>query len=157
MKRPFFVLALALFATAASAAEILNVSYDVARELFDAVNPAFQQAWQAKGGESVTIRQSHGGSSKQARSVLDGLPADIVTLNQVTDVQMLERAGYVAADWRKRLPHDASPYYSLPIFLVRAGNPQQIRDWSDLAKPNVKVVFPNPKTSGNGRYTYLGA
>jgi len=157
MKHLLLSLAATFFATAAPAAEILNVSYDVARELFDAVNPAFQQAWQAQGGEKVTVRQSHGGSSKQARSVLDGLPADIVTLNQVTDVQMLERAGYIGADWQNRLPNHASPYYSLPIFLVRAGNPQQIRDWNDLARANVKVVFPNPKTSGNGRYTYLAA
>jgi sulfate transport system substrate-binding protein len=139
------------------AAEILNASYDVSRELFDAINPAFAQQWQVKTGERVTIRQSHAGSSKQARTVADGLPADVVTFNQVTDIQLLQRTGVVAADWQKRLPNNASPYYSLPIFLVRSGNPKGIKDWNDLARPGVQVVFPNPKTSGNGRYTYLAA
>jgi sulfate transport system substrate-binding protein len=139
------------------AAELLNASYDVARELFDAINPAFQAQWQAQTGESVRIRQSHGGSSKQARSVADGLPADVVTFNQETDIELLRSRGLVAADWRERLPNNASPYYSLPVFLVRQGNPRQIRDWNDLARPGMKVVFPNPKTSGNGRYTYLAA
>jgi sulfate/thiosulfate transport system substrate-binding protein len=139
------------------AAEILNASYDVSRELFDAINPAFAEQWRAKNGENVVIRQSHGGSSKQARAVADGLPADVVTFNQVTDIQLLERTGRVAADWQKRLPNNASPYYSLPIFLVREGNPKGVKDWSDLARPGVQVVFPNPKTSGNGRYTYLAA
>jgi sulfate/thiosulfate transport system substrate-binding protein len=139
------------------AAEILNASYDVARELFDAINPEFAKQWQAKTGERVTIRQSHGGSSKQARSVADGLPADVVTFNQVTDIQLLQRMRLVAADWQKRLPNAGSPYYSLPMFLVRSGNPKGIKDWNDLAKPGVQVVFPNPKTSGNGRYTYLAA
>lgn len=150
-------LALGLVSAASGAAEILNASYDVARELFDAVNPAFAQEWQTKTGEKVTIRQSHGGSSKQARSVADGLPADVVTFNQVTDIQLLQRVGVVGADWQQRLPNAASPYYSLPIILVREGNPKGIKDWSDLAKPGVQVVFPNPKTSGNGRYTYLAA
>lgn len=155
------ILLISLFAfifvgTPVRAAELLNVSYDVSRELFDAINPAFQLQWQHESGEQVKIRQSHGGSSKQARSVADGLPADVVTFNQVTDVQLLQRADLVAADWQNRLPHNASPYYSLPIFLVREGNPKRIRDWSDLVG-NVQVVFPNPKTSGNGRYTYLAA
>jgi sulfate/thiosulfate transport system substrate-binding protein len=146
-----------LLATSAHAAEILNASYDVARELFDAVNPAFVAYWKEKSGEAVEIRQSHGGSSKQARSVVDGLPADVVTFNQVTDIQLLQKAGLVGADWRQRLPNNASPYYSLPVFLVRAGNPKRIKDWSDLTRAGVQVVFPNPKTSGNGRYTYLAA
>lgn len=146
-----------LAAVPASAVEILNASYDVSRELFDAVNPAFVAEWKAKTGETLVIRQSHAGSSKTARSVADGLPADVVTLNQATDVELLEKSGLVAADWRKRLPNNASPYYSLPVFLVRQGNPKQIKDWSDLVKPDVQVVFPNPKTSGNGRYTYLAA
>ena len=139
------------------AAELLNASYDVSRELFDAVNPAFAAHWKAKTGESVQIRQSHGGSSKQARAVLDGLQADVVTLNQVTDIAILQKGGLIAADWQQRLPHNASPYYSLPMFLVRGGNPKKIKDWNDLVRPDVKVVFPNPKTSGNGRYTYLAA
>ncbi len=137
--------------------ELLNASYDVARELFTQVNPAFAAKWKAKTGADVAIRQSHGGSSKQARSVAEGLQADVVTFNQVTDIEFLERTGLVAKDWQKRLPNDASPYYSLPVFLVRAGNPKNIKDWDDLAKPGVQPVFPNPKTSGNGRYTYLGA
>jgi sulfate transport system substrate-binding protein len=137
--------------------ELLNASYDVARELFTQVNPAFAAKWKAKTGADVSIRQSHGGSSKQARSVAEGLQADVVTFNQVTDIEFLERTGLVAKDWQKRLPNDASPFYSLPVFLVRAGNPKQIKDWDDLAKPGIQAVFPNPKTSGNGRYTYLGA
>ena len=149
--------ALTLGASPVRAAELLNASYDVARELFDAINPAFAQQWKTKTGEAVTIRQSHGGSSKQARSVADGLPADVVTFNQVTDIQLLQRTGLVASDWQKRLPNAGSPYYSLPMFLVREGNPKRIKDWNDLAKPGVQVVFPNPKTSGNGRYTYLAA
>lgn len=158
MKNRLIFTALALLAAVpASAVEILNASYDVARELFDSVNPAFAQEWKAKTGEPLVIRQSHAGSSKTARSVADGLPADVVTLNQATDVELLERSGLVAADWRKRLPNNASPYYSLPVFLVRQGNPKQIKDWSDLVKPGIQVVFPNPKTSGNGRYTYLAA
>jgi sulfate transport system substrate-binding protein len=152
----------ALVSTLASAAddkkvELLNASYDVARELFTQVNPAFQAKWKAKTGVAVEIRQSHGGSSKQARSVAEGLQADVVTFNQVTDIDFLAKAGLVNADWQKRLPNNASPYYSLPVFLVRAGNPKKIKDWDDLAKPGVQAVFPNPKTSGNGRYTYLAA
>jgi sulfate transport system substrate-binding protein len=154
-------LLLALLATlpvaSASAVEILNASYDVARELFADINPAFAAQWKAQTGESVDIHQSHGGSSKQARSVVEGLPADVVTFNQVTDVEFLHKNGLVADDWRKRLPNNAIPYYSLPIFLVRAGNPKKIRDWNDLVRSDVQIVFPNPKTSGNGRYSYLAA
>lgn len=141
----------------ASAAELINASYDVSRELFAAVNPAFIAQWKAKTGETLTIRQSHGGSSKQARAVADGLPVDVVTFNQVTDIEFLQKQGLIAANWAKRLPNNASPYYSLPMFVVRAANPKKIADWKDLARPGVQVVFPNPKTSGNGRYTYLAA
>jgi sulfate transport system substrate-binding protein len=151
-----------LAATAAQAqapkkAELLNASYDVARELFTEINPAFQAQWKGKTGQQVEIRQSHGGSSKQARAVAEGLQADVVTFNQVTDITFLETTGLVAKGWEKRLPNGASPYYSLPVFLVRAGNPKKVKDWDDLARAGVQSVFPNPKTSGNGRYTYLAA
>jgi len=135
--------------------ELLNASYDVSREVFVEINPAFQKYWKAKTGGDVEIRQSHGGSSKQARSVAEGLPADVVTFNQVTDIDFLVQTGLVGKDWRRQFPNEASPFYSLPVLLVRAGNPKQIKDWDDLAKPGVQAVFPNPKTSGNGRYTYL--
>ena len=138
-------------------AQLLNVSYDVARELFAQINPAFTAAWEARTGQSVQVLQSHGGSSAQARAVVEGLQADVVTLNQVTDILFLQKSGMVAANWQQRLPHQASPSYSLPVFLVRAGNPHAIRDWDDLGRPGVKLVFANPKTSGNGRYAYLGA
>lgn len=137
--------------------ELLNVSYDVSRELFAQINPAFQAQWRKKTGQDIEIRQSHAGSSAQARSVAEGLQADVVTLNQATDVEFLVKKGLVAAAWSKRLPNDAAPYYSFPVFLVRAGNPKHIKDWDDLARPDVQAIFPNPKTSGNGRYTYLGA
>ncbi|MDO5612944.1 MAG: sulfate ABC transporter substrate-binding protein [Paracoccus sp. (in: a-proteobacteria)] len=136
---------------------ILNVSYDIARELFEALNPAFAEKWQADTGRSVTIEQSHGGSSRQARAILEGLNADVVTFNQETDIDVLAEGGLLPADWRDQFPNGASPYYSLPAFLVRAGNPKNIRDWSDLARDDVAPVFPNPKTSGNARYTYLAA
>jgi sulfate transport system substrate-binding protein len=150
-------LGLASAAPAAEPVTLLNVSYDIARELYAAVNPAFAEQWLATTGQTVTIDQSHGGSSRQARAILEGLPADLVTFNQVTDVQILADRGLVAADWQDRLPNRASPYYSLPAFLVRKGNPKNIRDWADLARPEVAPVFPNPKTSGNARYTYLAA
>ncbi len=142
----------------AAESTLLNVSYDVSRELYKDINPAFVAHWKAKTGESLTINQSHGGSSKQAASVAEGLAADVITMNQSPDIDILvERGGLVAADWRKRLPHDASPYTTTSVFLVRKGNPKQIRDWSDLARPGLAVIVPNPKTSGNGRYTYLAA
>jgi sulfate transport system substrate-binding protein len=137
--------------------DILNVSYDVSRELFADINKAFI-AKQKPNGKDITINQSHAGSSKQARSVLEGLKADVVTFNQVTDVQILHDQGnLIPANWQERLPNKASPYYSLPAFLVRAGNPKNIKDWDDLVRDDVKAVLPNPKTSGNGRYTYLAA
>jgi sulfate transport system substrate-binding protein len=144
-------------AYAAGKIELLNASYDVSRELFAQLNPAFQSQWHAQTGQDIEIRQSHGGSSKQARAVADGLQADVVTFNQASDVQFLVKSGLVQPDWAARLPNNASPYYSFPIILVRAGNPKHITDWSDLARPGVQVIFPNPKTSGNGRYTYLAA
>jgi len=137
--------------------ELLNSSYDIARELFAAVNPKFIDWWQAQHDETVSVKQSHGGSSTQARSIMQGLRADVVTFNQVTDVNVLADAGLVAEDWQDRYPNQASPYYSTTAFLVRKGNPKQIENWDDLARDDVSLVFPNPKTSGNGRYTYLAA
>jgi sulfate transport system substrate-binding protein len=137
---------------------LLNVSYDVSRELYREINPAFVAHWKARTGETVTVNQSHGGSSKQALSVIAGLAADVVTMNQPTDIDILvTQGGLVAADWRKRFPHDATPYTTTSVFLVRKGNPKGIRDWDDLTNPGVQVIVPNPKTSGNGRYTYLAA
>ena len=137
--------------------ELLNSSYDIARELFAAINPEFQAWWQEKHGEEIAISQSHGGSSAQARAILQGLRADVVTFNQVTDVQVLADAGLVAEDWQDAFENNASPYYSTTAFLVRKGNPKGIESWDDLVQEDVEVVFPNPKTSGNGRYTYLAA
>ncbi|MCU6497258.1 sulfate ABC transporter substrate-binding protein [Rugamonas sp. A1-17] len=143
----------------ANAAEtvLLNASYDVARELFKDINPLFVADWKKTTGETLSINQSHGGSSKQARSVADGMEAAVVTMNQANDIDMLADKGLVVQDWAKKFPNNAAPYYSTMIYLVRKGNPKQIKDWSDLAKPGVKVVIPNPKTAGNGRYTYLAA
>ncbi|MGB4674266.1 MAG: sulfate ABC transporter substrate-binding protein [Azovibrio sp.] len=137
---------------------LLNVSYDVSRELYKDINPAFIAQWQARHKERLSINQSHGGSSKQAGAVIGGLEADVVTMNQAPDIDILvERGGLVAPDWRKKFPHEATPYRSISVFLVRKGNPKGIKDWSDLARPGVAVIVPNPKTSGNGRYTWLAA
>lgn len=136
---------------------LLNASFDVARELFAEINPAFQTYWKGKTGETVTVEQSHAGTSKQARSILEGMQADVVTFNQATDIDTLVQGGVVQAGWEKKFPNEASPYYSFPAFLVRAGNPKHIKDWTDLIRPDVQVIFPNPKTSGNARYTYLAA
>jgi sulfate transport system substrate-binding protein len=150
--------ALGLAAPAAQAqTTLLNVSYDVARELFKDINPVFIADWKKNTGETLTINQSHGGSSKQARAVADGLEASVVTMNQANDIDFLADRGLVPADWAKRLPNNSAPFYSTMVYLVRKGNPKQIRDWQDLAKPGVKVVIPNPKVTGNGRYTYLAA
>lgn len=138
--------------SAHAADKLLNASYDVARELFAAENEAF-----IKEHPGVTVDQSHGGTSKQARAIVEGLEADVVTFNQVTDIDFLVKNGFVAEDWQTKFPNGASPFYSFPSFLVRAGNPKNIKDWDDLARDDVKVVFPNPKTSGNARYTYLAA
>ena len=147
-------------ASGAGAAEIrlLNASFDISRELFQELNPAFAAVWSARTGRRVSIQQSHAGSSKQARAVLDGLAADVVTFNQVSDVDILaERGGLVPSDWRERFPHRSSPFTSTIVFLVRRGNPRGIHDWRDLGQPGVSVIVPNPKTSGNGRYSYLAA
>lgn len=137
---------------------ILNVSYDVARELFAQLNPVFAKQWQERTQKRIDINQSHAGSSAQARAVLEGLPADVVTLNQVIDIQVLHDKGrLISAAWQTRFKNNSSPFYSLPTFLVRKGNPKNIRDWDDLAREGIQPVFPNPKTSGNGRYTYLAA
>ncbi|PNH93264.1 thiosulfate ABC transporter substrate-binding protein CysP [Vibrio diazotrophicus] len=144
----------------ASAADqtILNSSYDIARELFASYNPLFAEHWKEKTGKTIEIKQSHGGSSAQARSILQGLSADVVTFNQVTDVQVLHDKGkLIPANWQDLLPNASSPYYSTTAFLVRKGNPKNIQDWGDLAREDVSSVFPNPKTSGNARYTYLAA
>ncbi|KAA0012512.1 sulfate ABC transporter substrate-binding protein [Billgrantia pellis] len=160
LRRTLIATALGIgLATPALAAdrELLNSSYDIARELFAAINPEFIAHWQAENGEEIEIQQSHGGSSAQARAILQGLRADVVTYNQVTDVQVLADAGLVAEDWQQQLPNNASPYYSTTAFLVRKDNPKGIESWDDLVREDVKMVFPNPKTSGNGRYTYLAA
>ncbi|WP_374676128.1 sulfate ABC transporter substrate-binding protein [Ideonella sp.] len=141
----------------APATTLLNVSYDVSREFYKDFNAAFLAHWQAQGGAPLALNQSHGGSSKQARSVADGLAADVVTMNQANDIDMLAERGLVAADWSRRLPDNAAPTTSVSVILVRAGNPRGIRDWTDLGRPGVSVIVPNPKTSGNGRYTYLAA
>jgi sulfate transport system substrate-binding protein len=136
---------------------LLNVSYDPTRELYDAVNGAFAKHWKARTGDDVAVRQSHGGSGKQARSVIDGLEADVVTLALAYDVDALAKAGLLAADWQAKLPHNAAPYTSTIVFLVRKGNPKGIRGWDDLVKPGVQVITPNPKTSGGARWNYLAA
>ncbi|MCE3261098.1 MAG: sulfate transporter substrate-binding protein [Pseudoduganella sp.] len=147
------------FTPVAAAGEVtlLNVSYDVARELYKDVNPAFAAAYKKSTGTDVTIKQSHGGSSKQARAVADGLEASVVTMNQANDIDMLADRGLVVKDWAKKFPNNAAPAYSTMVYLVRKGNPKAIKDWGDLAKPGVQVIIPNPKTAGNGRYTYLAA
>jgi sulfate transport system substrate-binding protein len=152
--------ALAMFAQpAAYAADLtlLNVSYDPTRELYQDVNAAFARQWKAKTGDNVTIRQSHGGSGKQARSVIDGLPADVVTLALAYDIDAISERGLLAHDWQQRLPHRSTPYTSTIVFLVRKGNPKHIRDWGDLVKPGIGVITPNPKTSGGARWNHLAA
>jgi sulfate transport system substrate-binding protein len=137
---------------------LLNVSYDVARELYKEINPAFIKSWKASTGEELTINQSHGGSSKQARSVIDGLEADVVTMNQSSDIDAIASRGkLLPADWAKRLPDNSAPNTSTTVILVRKGNPKGIKDWADLAKQGTSVVIPNPKITGNGRYTYVAA
>ena len=138
--------------------KLLNVSYDVARDFYKEYNPLFAKEYQAKhNGETVDIQQSHGGSSKQALSVANGLAADVVTMNQTSDIELLEQKGLIKPDWAKRLPDNAVPYTSTTVFLVRKGNPKQIKDWPDLTKNGVQIVIANPKTTGNGRYAFLGA
>ncbi len=152
-------LSLALSAPALSAGTtLLNVSYDVSREFYKDYNAVFAAHWKKTTGEDVTPNQSHGGSSKQARSVVDGLEADVITMNQANDIDILHSRGkLIPEDWAKRLPFNSAPTTSVSVILVRKGNPKKIGDWSDLGRAGVSVIIPNPKTSGNGRYTYLAA
>lgn len=136
---------------------LLNVSYDPTRELYKEFNPAFIKHWQAKTGESISFKQAHGGSGSQARAVIDGLEADVVTLALAGDVDAIANKGLLSADWQKRLPWNSAPYTSAIVFLVRKGNPKGIRDWSDLVKAGISVITPNPKTSGGARWNYLAA
>ncbi|MGB2942171.1 MAG: sulfate ABC transporter substrate-binding protein [Candidatus Macondimonas sp.] len=136
---------------------LLNVSYDPTREFYQDYNAAFARHWKEKNGESVSFKQSHGGSGKQARAVIDGLKADVVTLALASDVDAIARSGHIPTDWQKRLPSNSAPYTSTIVFLVRKGNPKGIRDWDDLIKPGLQVITPNPKTSGGARWNYLAA
>jgi sulfate transport system substrate-binding protein len=162
---PLLVVALSLAAPPARAAgpatpppvQLLNVSYDPTRELYEAVNVAFAARWKEQTGQDVSVRQSHGGSGKQARSVIDGLEADVVTLALPQDLDAISRVGLIKPGWRARLPDGASPYTSTIVFLVRKGNPKGIHDWTDLVKPGVELVTPNPKTGGGSRLVYLAA
>jgi sulfate transport system substrate-binding protein len=154
---PALVFFLAVNACAADV-KLLNVSYDVTREFYQDYNKTFADYWKGKTGDAVTVSQSHGGSSKQAQSVLNGLEADVVTMNQPLDIDVLHSAGnLIPANWSARLPNHSVPYTSTIVFVVRKGNPKNIRNWDDLIQSNVSVVIPNPKTSGNGRYSYLAA
>lgn len=145
-------------ATNGQTVKLLNVSYDVARDFYKDYNPLFEKEYAAKHpGSSIEIQQSHGGSSKQALAVANGLQADVVTMNQLSDIELLADKGLVAQNWAERLPDHAVPFTSTTVFLVRKGNPQQVRDWADLTKENLKIVIANPKTTGNGRYAFLGA
>jgi sulfate/thiosulfate transport system substrate-binding protein len=161
MKRVSLMLALLFALSLSSAAQnvtLLNVSYDPTRELYQDYNAAFARYWKAKSGQTVNIQQSHGGSSKQARAVIDGLEADVVTLALAYDIDAIsERAHLLPANWQSRLPNNSSPYTSTIIFLVRKGNPKQIKDWDDLVRPGIAIITPNPKTSGGARWNYLGA
>ncbi|HYU32209.1 MAG TPA: sulfate ABC transporter substrate-binding protein [Thermoanaerobaculia bacterium] len=156
---PAVLLALFLGAATSFAAtvKLLNVSYDPTRELYQDINAAFAKQWKAKTGQDVEIQQSHGGSGKQARSVVDGLEADVVTLALAYDVDAVANAGLVPKSWQTRLPNNSSPYTSTIVFLVRKGNPKKIKDWDDLVRPGVQVITPNPKTSGGARWNYLAA
>jgi sulfate transport system substrate-binding protein len=147
----------AVAATQAAAApvQLLNVSYDPTRELYEEINRAFARSWTAQTHEQIEVKQSHGGSGKQARAVIDGLPADVVTLALGYDVDAIAARGLIAKNWQSRLPFNSTPYYSTIVFLVRAGNPKHIEDWDDLIRPDVKVITPNPKTSGGARWNYL--
>src|SRR3954469_16771580 len=160
MRMKFFIkfLLLALPLAAHAQVTLLNVSYDPTRELYQAYNAAFAKHWQQQSGQKVAVKQSHGGSSKQARAVIDGLDADVVTLALAYDIdEIAARAKLLPTDWQKRLPNNSSPYTSTIVFLVRKGDPKQIKDWDDLARPGVSVITPNPKTSGGARWNYLAA
>src|SRR3989449_9163616 len=152
------ITAISLFGAGAKEIKLLNVSYDPTRELYQDFNTAFTKYWQGKTGDKLTIQQSHGGSGKQARSVIDGLQADVVTLALAYDIDAIaEKGKLLPLDWQKRLPNNSAPYTSTILFLVRKGNPKGIKDWDDLANPRVSVVTPNPKTSGGARWNYLAA
>lgn len=158
MKAAFFSATLATLVSLSGAqSEILNASYDLAREFYGAFNPAFEAHYKKTTGKDVKVKQSNAGSTKQARSVADGLKADVATFNQDTDIQLLVDAGLVNPGWKKELPNNASPYRTLTVIIVRKGNPKNLKTWGDLAKPGVRLVAANPKTSGNGRYVFLGA
>ena len=162
LRRSLLALALALATGVAGTAHaqttLLNVSYDPTRELYQDFNPEFARHWKAQTGETVTIRQSHGGAGKQARAVIDGLEADVVTLALAYDIDAIaETTGKIPNDWQTRLAHSSSPYTSTIVFLVRKDNPKAIKDWGDLVKPGVEVITPNPKTSGGARWNYLAA
>jgi sulfate transport system substrate-binding protein len=152
---PFVTGAFLISVLSSTAQDLLNVSYDPTRELYVDVNAAFAKSWQAKSGKAVTVQQSHGGSSKQARAVIDGLDADVLTLALAYDIDAVAETGLLPRDWQKRLPHNSAPYTSTIVFLVRKGNPKGIKDWGDLVKPGVEVITPNPKTSGGARWNYL--
>ena len=142
----------------AQAVTLLNVSYDPTRELYADYNQAFAKHWKAKTGQVVTVKQSHGGSGKQARSIIDGIDADVATLALAGDIDALvQHGGHLAANWQQRLPHGSAPYTSTIVFLVRKGNPKGVKDWDDLVRPDMKVITPNPKTSGGARWNYLAA
>ena len=147
----------AVLAGPAGAQELLNVSYDPTRELYQEFNAAFVKHWQGKTGKTVTVQQSHGGAAKQARAVIDGLEADVLTLALAYDIDAVAESGLLAKDWQKRLPQNSSPYTSTIVFLVRKGNPKAIKDWNDLVRPGISVITPNPKTSGGARWNYLAA
>jgi sulfate/thiosulfate-binding protein len=153
----FATLLLSAGLAVAAPSNILNVSYDVTREFYQDYNNAFLKGYKEKTGQAPTIDLSNGGSSKQARAVIDGLEADVVTMNQETDLDAIVKAGLISPEWKKRLPDNAAPYTSTIVFLVRKGNPKGVKDWGDLVKPGISVIVPNPKTSGNGRYGYLAA
>ena len=152
-------LAACLFAglALAQSVSLLNVSYDVARDFYKDYNPMFQKHWKAVAGETIELKQSHAGSSKQVRAVADGLDADVVTMNQASDVDFLAEKGLVARDYARKFPNNASPYTSTMVFIVRKGNPKALKDWGDLVRPGVQIILPHPKNTGNGRYTYLAA
>jgi sulfate transport system substrate-binding protein len=156
----FLLAVFAVFAAGGASARnvtLLNVSYDPTRELYQDLNRAFAAQWKAQHGDNITVRMSHGGSGTQARSVADGLPADVVTLALAYDIDAIADRGLIAKNWQQRLPDNASPYTSTIVFLVRKGNPKHIRDWPDLVKPGVQVITPNPKTSGGARWNFLAA
>ncbi len=162
MKTRFSVLTALLLAAVSGSAlagnELLNVSYDVMRDFYKDLNPAFIKDYKARTGQELTIQQSHGGSGKQARAVIDGLEADVITMNMPPDIDALyDKAKLIPENWASRLPNNSLPFTSLQVLIVRKGNPKQIKDWSDLVKPGIQVVMPNPKVTGNGRYSYLAA